>query len=48
MKISSLLLAAGFTLFVPRAAAASETVPADTACTPRFCGRRPDSLYNNV
>lgn len=41
MKISSLLLAAGFTLFVPRAAAASETVPADTACTPALAADAP-------
>ena len=41
MKISSLLLAAGFTLFVPRAAAASENVPADTACTPAFAADAP-------
>lgn len=41
MKISSLLLAAGFTLFVPRAAATSENVPADTACTPAFAADAP-------
>lgn len=41
MKISSLLLAAGFTLFVPRAAAASENVPTDTACTPAFAADAP-------